>query len=308
MLLLIVCFILPVALSTLTTKSASTAHTLLERLDVPPPQWKSVRAALPAERLVLRVALRQHKKTYLEDLALNVSNPRNAQYGKYLAHDVVSTYMRPQIESSRAVSQWLQDAGLPENGIKHTGNWIFFQPTVLEAEQMLKTKFSWYRNTLTNTMITRTLEYSVPKSLLEHVDFIYPSVHFSIVRLSQSTSLGRSSFDAGHSLDALRSRSSDSQKPPLNATFCNHTITPECLKALYNVDLTDIALTTGENSKLAICGFDKEYAKYRDLGLFQQRFAPYTIGSNFSLVSVNGGILPQNDSTDSDAEANVDIQ
>ena len=306
MLLRVIYYVL--AFSSKISRSASTVYTILERIDAQPPHWKVEHTVLPAERIGLRVALRQHRKPYMEDLALNVSVPGHGQYGKYLTQAMVDTYMHPQIESFKAVNEWLQDFGLPGDTIENVGNWIYFQAPVFVAEQLLNTKFRWYRNTLTKTRIIRTLEYSIPKPLLEHIDFIYPTVHFNFVRQSKSRSLSKLNAVAKDSLQALRSRAVEHQAPPLNATFCNRTITPDCLKALYNVDLTDIALKSGDNEKLAICGFDNEYAKYKDLELFEQKFAHYTVGNNFSLVTVNGGILPQDDSADSDAEANLDVQ
>ena len=52
----------------------------------------------------------------------------------------------------------------------------------------------------------------------------------------------------------------------------------------------------------------EEYAKYDALATFLAEYAPYAVGTNFSVVSVNGGLNDQADVIDNDFEANLDIQ
>lgn len=59
---------------------------------------------------------------------------------------------------------------------------------------------------------------------------------------------------------------------------------------------------------MGICGYLNQYAKYADLEQFLKEYAPTAASDNFTYVSVNGGLLPQNDTVDNDSEANLDVQ
>lgn len=92
----------------------------------------------------------------------------------------------------------------------------------------------------------------------------------------------------------------------MNITACNQTITPDCLRALYNVD--DYEAIPNVGSLFGVCGYLEEYAKFDDLATFLTKYASYAEGANFSYVLVNGGLDSQNDPTHDDGEANLDIQ
>lgn len=92
----------------------------------------------------------------------------------------------------------------------------------------------------------------------------------------------------------------------LNATFCNTTITPECLRALYNVG--DTAADPSVATIFGVSGFLEEYAKHDALDKFLEQYAPYALAQNFTTLSVNGGLDNQTDSIDDDVEANLDMQ
>lgn len=92
----------------------------------------------------------------------------------------------------------------------------------------------------------------------------------------------------------------------LNVTFCNSTVTPECLRALYNVG--DTTADPDVPTVFGVSGFLDEYAKHDALDTFLTQFAPYAVSQNFTTISVNGGLNNQTDSVDDDVEANLDIQ
>ena len=90
----------------------------------------------------------------------------------------------------------------------------------------------------------------------------------------------------------------------LNATFCNTTITPTCLRELYNIGKFQGSLKNG--NLLGICGYLEEYAKYDDLEQFVTTYTPEEDPAiaNFTYVLINGGLGTQNDTVDDDVEAN----
>ncbi|TFY50508.1 hypothetical protein EVG20_g11477, partial [Dentipellis fragilis] len=81
------------------------------------------------------------------------------------------------------------------------------------------------------------------------------------------------------------------------------TITPACLRALYNTT-TYVPKATATN-KLGIAGYLEQFASFADLQTFYRRFRSDAVGGNFTVVQVNGGGNNQNDPG---LEANLDIQ
>ena len=57
-----------------------------------------------------------------------------------------------------------------------------------------------------------------------------------------------------------------------------------------------------------MAGYLEEWAKYDQMALFTEAYAPYTSDTNFTSVGVNGGANNQGPSSQDDVEANLDIQ
>ncbi|KAI9444513.1 peptidase S8/S53 domain-containing protein [Lactarius indigo] len=84
---------------------------------------------------------------------------------------------------------------------------------------------------------------------------------------------------------------------------CATTITPTCLRALYNTAAYVPAATS--NNTLGIAGYLDEFANHADLKTFMTRFRPDGALAAFTVVPVNGGGNNQNEPG---VEANLDIQ
>lgn len=136
---------------------------------------------------------------------------------------------------------------------------------------MLGTTFNTYQNDIRRDVKrVRSLSYSVPKSVRGHIDMIQPTTRFGQIKAERSNVLSQEA--APFSVAAV------------NAT-CNNTITPSCLRDLYN--FANYEIDPKGSVKLGVNGFLEEYARYTDLRQFTSTFAP-NAGSNFSFVSVNG--------------------
>ena len=167
------------------------------------------------------------------------------------------------------------------------------------------------------TTIIRTLQYSMPLQLHQHVQMIQPTIRFSRMRTYYS-----SHFDLGPVSSRAATRDYlqyNSANREFNATFCNTTITPTCLRQLYNVgnfqadsrngrsaDAFCLEFLMFKGNRLGVCGYLKQYAKYSDLAQFLDIFAPdeNPMKNNFTYALINGGLDVQDDTTDDDVEAN----
>ena len=167
---------------------------------------------------------------------------------------------------------------------------------------MLDAKYSIYSNGQITKL--RTMAYSVPDHLKEHVDIISPSTYFGGFQ-SQRTRV-----EAGDFATALAS----ANKRQLQ-TSCEEVlpygkrnltvITPKCLMELYNTKGYEADPKSG--STVAFAKFLNGSASCSDLALFQKQFN--LPPQEFKVLAlINGGVDDRDLLTESDGEANLDSQ
>jgi tripeptidyl-peptidase-1 len=118
------------------------------------------------------------------------------------------------------------------------------------AEKMLSAKYNIYRHTTSSEEVVRTLSYSLPKELHDHIDLVSPCTYFGTVR---SMKIASSLHSTHHNIVQ------DASSIP----SCNTTITPACLRALYGTS-SYVPVSTNVN-KIAIAGYGDQFANYADL-------------------------------------------
>ncbi|KAI1476267.1 subtilisin-like protein [Daldinia eschscholtzii] len=276
---------------------------VVESLPKVPMGWRKVKNADPNQVIKLRIALEQPNLGQFEKVLYDISTPQHPLYGRHLSRDEVKEMMKPREESTAAVLEWLQKSGIPASDIKNDGEWVNFKTNVFKAANLLNTNFQVYNHVGTDAQRIRTLHYSVPEEVRPHITMIQPTTRFGqmkphavevyeVIEQKEAASF----FQAAAAIPTQ----------DLNATFCNTTVTPECLRALYNVG--DTAADPNVATIFGVSGFLEEYAKHDALDQFLEQFAPYALVQNFTTLSVNGGLDNQTDVVDDDVEANLDMQ
>jgi tripeptidyl-peptidase-1 len=225
--------------NTLSAPAPSTSK-VFEKLNSVPQGWTEVRPAAAFKRLHFRIALEQANPALFEQTLLDVSTPSHPQYGYvvilsvfeciginfdnrlHLKRNEVKELIKPSAESTKTVLAWLEAAGIPPADIEDDGDWINFYATVKTVESMLDTKFSVYRNSINKIERIRTLQYSVPDDVAEHIVMIAPTIKFPRVHPQRST--------------VLITEVSQSQNSSTNGTSCARNITPACLRDLYHIN------------------------------------------------------------------------
>jgi tripeptidyl-peptidase-1 len=165
----------------------------------------------------------------------------------------------PHPDSVEAVNSWLEFHNIdPLNSVHRSGSgdWVTLRISVDLAEKMLGTKYNVYRHTTSGEEVVRTLSYSLPKELHKHIDVIVPSTYFGTIRTMKVTSFLQ---------PTLQNIVQDSSSVPEGQVdpSCNTTITPACLRALYNTS-SYVPVSTNVN-KIAVTGYLDEFANYDDL-------------------------------------------
>lgn len=185
-------------------------------------------AHVPAiAQLQFRIAVKQEHAFAFEKHVVAISTPGHPKYGQHMSRDQLKAMLRPPAAATDAIMRWLLDEGLSTKNIQKKCDWIVFRVSAAGAERILRTKFYYYTDATGRHREIRTLHYSVPKVIHKYIHMIEPTVGFSQVQPSLYQH-----FLTGPAKDAVAHRHHGSG---LNSTFCNSTITPQCLKDLYGL-------------------------------------------------------------------------
>ncbi|KAI0205094.1 peptidase S8/S53 domain-containing protein [Astrocystis sublimbata] len=253
-----------------------------------PEGWNLQGPAEDGQVIKLQIALQQGDAEGFEQAVLDMSTPTHPSYGQHFEdHDEMKRMLLPSQESLSSVHTWLKDAGV--ESVEEDADWVSFKTTVGVANRMLGTQFSWFVSDEDKPRkILRTLEYSVPEEVADHINLVQPTTRFSTLRANHETSSPVFEFHV-------------SAAAPDD---CDVMITPACLRQIYEIDYKADAKS---GSKVAFASYLEQYARYNDLALFEKNFLPEAVGQNFTAVTYNGGLDDQTSASDS-GEANLDLQ
>lgn len=249
----------------------------------------------------MRIGLKQDKLDELISSLYEVSDPNHQRYGEHLSKEEVDALVAPHPHSVNAVESWLEHHGINSSDAVHRsggGEWITLHVTVAQAERMLNAKYNVYHHRKSSEYVVRTMGYSLPRELHSHIDVVTPTTYFGTMRSMKATNFLQpdvKSFDT----ETSGSIFSDASIP----ASCSTTITPACLRVLYNTQ-SYVPAATSVN-KLGIVGYLDEFANRADLQTFFSQFRPDASGSSYTTVLVNGG---GDDQSNPGVEANLDIQ
>ncbi|KAJ7804163.1 family S53 protease [Mycena olivaceomarginata] len=227
-------------------------------------------AAAPAEQeLTLRIAFKAEQ---------HFSDPASEIYGKHLTLEEVAKFVKPTNDTLAAVSSWLSDNNINAKPVTPAGDMLEIKIPVSQANDLLSAQFS-------EKTIIRTLQYSLPAPLTQHVEFFHPTTIFA---------------------PPLNSR--PNEPPPariISPDSCASNMTPACLQLLYNIPT---APATQKSNTLGVAGFIDQWANQEDLTDFLTRFrTDINSSTTFALETLDGGSNPQNRSQ-AGVEADLDIQ
>lgn len=187
------------------------------------------------------------------------------RYGQHLSKEEVDALVAPHSESVNLVEAWLSDHGIDLSSSQRTngGSWLSVPVTVEQASQMLNCTYNIYQHVGTSEYIVRTTSYSLPSILHPHIGVVTPTTYFSTMRTMRTTSFLQPEIKP---LDNDHEFAASLVNPGSLATVpssCSTTITPACLRALYNTS-TYVPQATATNM-LGIAGYLDEFANNADL-------------------------------------------
>ncbi|KIK61925.1 hypothetical protein GYMLUDRAFT_243087 [Collybiopsis luxurians FD-317 M1] len=271
-----------------------------------PPSTSWVHHSTPnaSTLLVLRFRLRPSNFDTLLDHLSETSDSFHERYGKHLSKTQVDELMRPSNETLQEVKDWLNWHGVGDKELPTSSDrLISVKIPVSAAETMLNTTYYVFEHTKSQKKTLRTLEYSLPRHLHEHINLVSPTTYFGTIE-----SIRANSF--------LRSRTSGLNltgdvTPPIGCVntitpaclSCVNTTTPTCLKELYNT-ANYIPSRISRNS-IGIPKFQDQYASFSNLTVFTEEFLPQATNATFTVELFDGG---QDNQNEPGIEANLDVQ
>ncbi|TID01666.1 Tripeptidyl-peptidase sed2 [Colletotrichum higginsianum] len=313
------------ALSVIPIHASQLGLVQVEYARAPPSQWTRSRPADPDHLFSLSIAL--DKSRQVEEALYSVSTPGHELYGKHLSQIEAQLLLNPDSEALDAVVSWLVEHGNADAAaINIDDHWIRLKTTVRDANMLLDADFAWFQHSDSGKEVLRTLKYSLPLDLKRSISLITPTTRFcSHPMMHQAPASSPPAEEqipggeelrkhkrslAGSSPKLLYTLQADAAPPPLAQSAqvdptCNRSVTPSCIRALYNVPA---GLTASPARGIGVYASQNQVAKFADFALFAKKVDPPSTGVNFSFLSINGGTIDQNQNKLSNAELNFDIQ
>ncbi|KAF3390198.1 Tripeptidyl-peptidase sed4 [Penicillium rolfsii] len=251
-----------------------------------PSTWSLLEKPSADSTMTLSIALTRQNLDQLESKLTKLSTPGQASYGQWLSKDEIDTHF-PVVDDAPVLS-WLKNAGI--SSIARNGAVIDFTGTVENINKLLDTTFAYYQSG--DSVKLRTVEYSIPSDLTEHIDVISPTVFFGKMR---------SAVPVPSKSQEIKARKASSTEV---SASCQTSITPSCLKEMYNVG--DYVPEPSAGSRIGFGSFLNQSASYSDLAKFEQLFD--IPSQSFTVELLNGGVNNQSASVSDIGEANLDVQ
>ncbi|KAK1984225.1 peptidase S8/S53 domain-containing protein [Colletotrichum cereale] len=261
----------------------------VEHARTPPSEWTRSRPADPSHVFNLSIAV--DKSLHVEQALYGVSTPGHELYGKHLSQDEAQALLNPDGEARDAIMSWLLERGnMDPADVVSDNHWIRLQTTVRDADELLHADYAWFQHQGSGKEVLRTLRYSLPQDLKSKILLVTPTTRFCSHPMMHQT--------------PAEPASPEGQAGQVDPT-CNRTITPSCIRALYNVP-ANLAMSKARG--LGVYASQSQVAKFADFALFAKMVDPPSTGVNFTFLSINGGTTDQNQNTLSNSELNFDVQ
>lgn len=240
--------------------------------------WVSSKRAASQEMVKVTFNVKQSNLDLVAAELRHVSEPNSPGYGRYLTFDQVGKLTRSPA-STAAVLSWLQEIGVGDEDIETTtfGHFVTARLSVAVAEKQLGASFHEYIHEDFYHSVIKTVDYTIPKALEEHITHISHMSNFPFKKQPRMTT---------HLGDA-----------PAQTV-------PETIFSTYGIESND-ASHSGASSQSLFESLNQDFDPL-DLEIFQERF-------NLSSSPVTEFIGPNDPSAcrrdpNSCGEANLDVE
>ncbi|KAJ7044034.1 peptidase S8/S53 domain-containing protein [Mycena alexandri] len=284
------------------TLSPSVQHAKRSHL---PAGWSRVRRHAQDAVLPLRFGLTQSnvEMNTLEQLLNDVSHPESLNYGKHWTPGRVAEHFAPSEEAVHAVTSWIVGSGFPQERVRvsETKGWVMINASVAETEKLLNTQYHVYKHKSGKEHIACEAYY-LPAHIVPHVALVTPSIDFNAM-------LAKRASDPTHKLGQPVGSKISSTIHSDDLDNCDVTITPACVRALYDFRYSPVA---ADKNSFGIVEYTPQAYRAADLDLFAKNFTSLggesLVGARPVFISVQGGVVQTtNVSFEFNVESNFDL-
>lgn len=239
-------------------------------------EWERQEKPSPSEEVQIILAIKQANREWLEPKLRAVSYPDSKEYGNFMELDEIANHVHAQPESVQALHDTFEANGVRRDRIDFTigKGFAVVKIPIRDAEKIFSADFYRYKNKVNDQIFTtRSLSYSLPKSLEDHIDFTCCFDKFP--KAEDVVPASANKFDESYS-----------------------EVTPEVINNAYNLERY-----TANNSQTtqAVAGFLKQYFAQEDLDRFHKRFS-------FSHKPIDIKIVGENKENHPGVEATLDVE
>ncbi|KAH9061845.1 subtilisin-like protein [Lactarius deliciosus] len=268
-----------------------------------PDNWVDLGHPSAGTTVDLHLALKSHDENALIDALYEVSDPNHPKYRSHLSKEQVADLVKPHADTLELINSWLEHLGVPHSSVSRTlGSWLTLTGVpVSQANDILGASYQLYNHVETNHTVLRTISYSIPDALHEHIHTIVPTTYFG----SPPTEGRKLRMHPNSAVWARAEAGSESEDSVnvLSSRYPEEYISPSYMRWLYKTSGYRPAAV--DRNVIGIAGYDGQYPSPKDLGLFMTEFRTDGDEATFSVVQVQGG---GNDPDTPGKEANLDTQ
>jgi tripeptidyl-peptidase-1 len=148
--------------------------------------WTEANIAVPSDaEMHLTIALKIRNADQLEAKFWSVSDPDNADYGKYMSLQQLADLIAPSASDIAVVRSWLNSHGITSIETVVTKDYLTVVAPVSVVEKMFEVEVRYFKNInrKSETMLLRSVvPYSIPKHLSNVIDVVFGLTSFPASR------------------------------------------------------------------------------------------------------------------------------
>jgi tripeptidyl-peptidase-1 len=310
----------------------STRHVVHEEQQIGRRSWSKAKSLHSHAVLPVRIGLTQQNLHRAEEFINEVAHPESPDYGKHWSRKKIIEMFAPKQESIDLVMEWLEVEGVHPSRVNLSNgkNWLSFNATVGEVEQLLKTQYHIYTHDKFGHTHFACEKYHLPEHLVDHVDIVTPTIHFDrkvghdrtnnrkALSEMEQTDLKKRGLAEGQAAapeHGILGKPSSGTGPKQGAIIqnalmdlqqCDRMIIPRCLQALYN---TPPGTLSARNNTMGIVEYTPQAFLQSDLNLYFKSFQPDLVGkAPITHLIDNAVVQTQNKSFNFNGESALDLQ
>lgn len=282
---------------------------------IAPRGWTRYAVANDSEVIPLRIALKQAAPNSIERMLDRTSDPDSPHYLDHLSREQVLQLLKPSSNSSKAVNAWLDSHNVTSIHVDHAhqGDSVSIHVPVHKARRMLNADFSVFEHHGSGERVVRTTEYSLPRSVADHVEYVGGTTYFSTLRSLRSPNkvidepVDLEPLTRAARISRVNVHASGKSQPGVPSACNSSQVTSLCLRELYGTK--GYKPRAPKKTHIGIAGFLGEKANYQDLNNFLKVQRPDALRGNatFDYVTINGEHNNQSLAA-STGEAALDVQ